>query len=375
MEFSPTDQRHMAEALRLAALGERSCRPNPMVGCVIARGDTVLGRGWHRRPGEAHAEVHALREAAAQAMGASAYVTLEPCAHFGRTPPCADALVAAGVARVVAAIEDPFHAVAGRGFTALQAAGIAVETGLGAAEAEWQNRGFLMRARQGRPWVRLKMAMSLDGRTALACGESQWISGEAARNDVQAYRARSGAILTGIGTVLADDPRLTLRLASAESAPPPLRVVLDPNGRLPGHCRLLDGEAPTLVIHADDRVPDYGPTVECFAVRRDASGGLDLAAVLAQLGARQVNEVQIEAGAGLAGAFLRAGLIDELLLYLAPIVLGDRGRPLFAGIDPGQMAERFELERVAVHPFDDGDLRLTYRPRQTQAQPNPAGPA
>jgi diaminohydroxyphosphoribosylaminopyrimidine deaminase/5-amino-6-(5-phosphoribosylamino)uracil reductase len=361
MPFSELDRRHMAEALRLAAEHAFTTKPNPMVGCVIAHGSEVVGRGAHQRAGGPHAEVFALREAGARAVGATAYVTLEPCAHFGRTPPCADALVAAGVMRVVAAIRDPFHAVAGRGFTALQAAGITVEHGLLAEEAEWLNRGFLMRARQGRPWVRVKLAMSLDGRTAMANGESKWITGEAARADVQAYRARASAILTGLGTVLADDPRLTARVPEGVDCVAPMRVVLDHHGALPRACHLLDGEAPTLVAHADDIVPDYGPTVEGFAVpRRD--GHLDLLAVLAQLATRQVNEVQVEAGATLAGAFLRAGLVDELVIYVAPVLLGDRGRPLFAGLGIERMEERLGLERLDLHAFDDGDLRLTYRP-------------
>lgn len=363
MPFSVTDQRHMAEALRLAAMGLYTTKPNPMVGCVIAHGSEVVGRGAHQRAGEPHAEVFALREAGARAVGATAYVTLEPCAHFGRTPPCADALVAAGVMRVVAAIRDPFHAVSGRGFTALQAAGITVEHGLMADEAEWLNRGFLMRARQGRPWVRVKLAMSLDGRTAMASGESKWITGESARADVQRWRAQASAVLTGLGTVLADDPQLTARPEADLSFVPPMRVVLDHHGALPRACRLLDGEAATLVAHADDIVPDYGPTVEGFAVpRRD--GHLDLLAVLAQLAARQVNEVQVEAGATLAGAFLRAGLVDELLLYVAPVVLGDRGRPLFGGMPLERMADRHPFDRVDVHAFDDGDLRLSYRSKR-----------
>jgi diaminohydroxyphosphoribosylaminopyrimidine deaminase/5-amino-6-(5-phosphoribosylamino)uracil reductase len=361
--FGDTDRHHMAEALRLAAAHAFTTKPNPMVGCVIAHGAEVVGRGAHRRAGEPHAEVFALREAGARARGATAYVTLEPCAHFGRTPPCTDALVAAGIARVVAALRDPFHAVAGRGFTALQAAGVTVEHGLLAAEAEWLNRGFLMRAREGRPWVRVKLAMSLDGRTALASGESKWITGEAARADVQAWRARASAVLTGLGTVLADDPRLTARVAEGVELLPPLRVVLDHRGALPRGCRLLDGEAPTLVAYADDIVPDYGPAVEGFAVPRSGRH-LDLRAVLAQLASRQVNEVQVEAGAGLAGAFLRAGLVDELLVYVAPVLLGERGRPLFGGLGIERMADRIGFERVEFHAFDDGDLRLTLRPRR-----------
>jgi len=246
---------------------------------------------------------------------------------------------------------------------ALQAAGITVEQGLLADEAEWLNRGFLMRARQGRPWVRVKLAMSLDGRTAMASGESKWITGEAARADVQDFRARASAVLTGLGTVLADDPRLTARVPEGVGIVPPLRVVLDPRGALPRACRLLDSEAPTLVAHADDVVPDYGPAVEGFAVPR-TDGHLDLAAVLAQLAMRQVNEVQVEAGATLAGAFLRAGLVDELLLYVAPVLLGERGRPLFDGLGFEHMSERIGFERIAMHAFEDGDVRLTYRPRR-----------
>jgi diaminohydroxyphosphoribosylaminopyrimidine deaminase/5-amino-6-(5-phosphoribosylamino)uracil reductase len=209
----------------------------------------------------------------------------------------------------------------------------------------------------------VKLAMSLDGRTAMASGESKWITGEAARADVQAYRARASAILTGLGTVLADDPRLTARVPEGVEVVPPMRVVLDHHGALPRACRLLDGEAPTLVAHADDIVPDYGPTAEGFAVpRRD--GHLDLLAVLAQLATRQVNEVQVEAGATLAGAFLRAGLVDELLLYVAPVLLGERGRPLFGGLGIDRMDDRLGLERFEVHAFDDGDLRLTYRPKR-----------
>lgn len=361
MAFSDTDHHHMAEALRLAASGAFTTRPNPMVGCVIAQGSEVVGRGAHQRAGEPHAEVFALREAGSRALGATAYVTLEPCAHFGRTPPCADALVAAGVMRVVAAIRDPFHAVAGRGFTALQAAGITVEHGLLADEAEWLNRGFLMRARAGRPWVRVKLAMSLDGRTAMANGESKWISGEAARADVQHWRARSSALLTGLGTVLADNPQLTARVPEGIEVLPPLRVVLDHHGALPRACRLLDGEAPTLVAHADDIVPDYGPAVEGFAVPRHGRH-LDLRAVLAQLAIRGVNEVQVEAGAGLCGAFLREGLLDELLLYVAPVLLGDRGRPLFGGLGIERLAERIGFERIDLHAFADGDLRMVLRP-------------
>lgn len=271
--FSAGDAAMMARALQLAEHGRYTTRPNPLVGCVIARDGVVLGEGWHSRAGEAHAEVNALREAGETAHGATAYVTLEPCAHHGRTPPCADALVRAGITRVVAASQDPFHKVSGQGFAMLRAAGVTVDVGLMEAQARALNRSFFSRVERGRPWLRVKLAMSLDGRTALASGESLWITSEASRIDVQRWRARSGAILTGLGTVLADDPRLTVRLPEDEVAdmPPPLRVVLDTRGRMPSAARLVtDGAAPTLAVHADDFVPAYDDHVEAFPVRRVA---------------------------------------------------------------------------------------------------------
>jgi len=356
-EFTARDHAHMARALQLAERAAFTTQPNPMVGCVVADGDQVLGEGWHVRAGEPHAEVHALREAAGRARGATAYVTLEPCAHHGRTPPCADALVAAGVTRVVAACRDPYHQVSGQGFAKLQAAGITVEYGLMEAAARHLNRGFFSRMERGRPWVRVKLGMSLDGRTALASGESKWITSDAARADVMRWRARAGALMTGIATVLADDPRLTVRLPDGEDFVPPLRVVLDERGRLPALSQVLtDGMAPTLVVHADDVVPDYDDEVRAFAVRR-VDGGLDLVAVLSQLAQRGVNELQVEAGATLGGALLKAGLVDELLLYIAPVLLGERGRPLFAGIDPATMAERIGLRLLDTRQVGP-DLRL-----------------
>lgn len=355
--FSAHDHAHMARALQLAERGAYTTHPNPMVGCVVADGARVLGEGWHQRAGEPHAEVHALRAAGERARGATAYVTLEPCAHHGRTPPCADALVAAGVTRVVAACRDPFDQVAGQGFAKLAAAGIDVEFGLMEAAARRINRGFFSRIERGRPWVRVKLAMSLDGRTALENGESKWITSDAARADVMRWRARAGAIMTGIGTVLADDPRLTVRLPEGEEFVPPLRVVLDERGRLPAASALLtDGAAPTLAVHGDDIVPDYGDEVSAFAVRR-LGPGLDLAAVLSQLGQRGVNELQVEAGATLSGALMAAGLVDELLVYIAPVLLGDRGRPLLAGLTPATMAERIGLKLLETRQVGP-DLRL-----------------
>ena len=361
--FSALDHAHMARALRLAGRGIFSTRPNPMVGCVIARGEAVLGEGWHQRAGGPHAEVFALGEAGEAARGATAYVTLEPCAHHGRTPPCADALLRAGVARVVAACRDPFPQVDGQGMERLRAAGVTVETGLMQAEARALNRGFFSRIERGRPWLRVKLAMSLDGRTALAAGESKWISGAEARRDVQRWRARAGALLTGMGTVLADDPRLTLR--AEEGAPAdalaPLRVVLDRAGRLPAGCRLAsDGVAPSLRLHDAAIAPPALMGVEDVGVQA-LPAGLDLGAVLSELARRGINEVQVEAGASLSGALLAAGLVDELLLYVAPVLLGERARPLLAGIDPADMAGRLGLRMVEYRTIG-ADLRLLLRP-------------
>ncbi len=343
--FSPVDHALMARALRLAERGACTARPNPMVGCVIARGDEVVGEGWHQRTGGPHAEVFALREAGERARGATAYVTLEPCAHHGRTPPCVDALVAAGVARVVAALRDPFPHVDGAGFERLRAAGIEVASGLMEAQARELNRGFLARIQRGRPWLRVKLAMSLDGRTALASGESKWITGEPARADVQHWRARAGAILTGSGTVLADDPRLTARVADAGIAPP-LRVVLDRHLRTPANANVLDGSAPTLFFHAPDAVPDTRfSRAECEALP-ETGHGLALAAALERLAARGVNEAQVEAGPTLAGALFAQGLADELLLYVAPVFLGSDARPLLALPSLADMADRWRLRVV-----------------------------
>ena len=360
-DFSASDRSHMARALALAERGANTTAPNPRVGCVIAHDEQVLGEGWHVRAGEPHAEVFALRAAGDRARGATAYVTLEPCAHHGRTPPCAEALIAAGIARVVAAVRDPHPLVIGRGFAMLEAAGIRVETGLMEAEVRELNRGFLSRIERGRPWVRVKLAMSLDGCTALANGESKWITSEAARGDVSHWRARSDALLTGAGTVRADDPHLTVRLAEPVDFLAPIRVVLDGPGRLPASAKIFDAAAPTWLIRSPEAVAGDGVTAEAMTVPA-IDGRLDLSAVMAQLAQRQINEVQVEAGATLSGALLRAGLVDELLLYLAPVLLGDRGRPLFAGLDIATMAERLEFDLLETLPIGP-DLRLLFRPR------------
>ena len=366
MTFNAIDHLHMAHAMRLAERGLYTTQPNPRVGCVIARGAQVVGTGWHRRAGEPHAEVFALREAGEATRGATAYVTLEPCAHFGRTPPCADALVAAGVARVVIAAEDPFPQVAGNGIAKLRAAGIAVESGLLRGQARELNAGFFSRIERGRPWVRVKLAMSLDGRTALANGESKWITGEVARADVQRWRARSSAILTGSGTVLSDDPRLTVRFPESDGAAalapvPPLRVVLDRRLRTPAGSHVLDADAPTLLMHAQDvAVPTHLAGTDRVALREKA-GHLDLHAALAELARRDVNETHVEAGPTLCGALLAAGLADELLLYVAPVLLGDQARPLLQLPPLAAMAERWQLT-VLDQRMVGQDWRIRLRP-------------
>lgn len=358
-EFSALDHQHMAHALRLAERAAYTARPNPMVGCVIARDEVVVGEGWHQRTGGPHAEVFALRQAGAQARGATAYVTLEPCAHHGRTPPCALALIEAGVARVVAAMRDPFPKVDGGGFVLLREAGIEVAEGLIAAQARELNQGFLSRIERGRPWVRVKLAASLDGRTAMADGRSKWITGAAAREDVQHWRARAGAILTGAATVLADDPMLTVRLADTQVLPP-LRVVLDARLRSLECARVREGGAPTLYVH-DAAVSPPDAADADFACVPSHAGRLDLGAVLALLAERGVNEVHTEAGATLAGALLAGGWVDELLLYQAPTLLGEHGRPLLSGLGIHAMEQQRRLRVVDRRQVGE-DLRLVLRP-------------
>lgn len=359
--FPAMDHVHMAHALRLAERGLYTTQPNPRVGCVIARGDTVLGTGWHPEAGQPHAEVFALREAGESARGATAYVTLEPCAHHGRTPPCAQALIAAGVGRVVIAHEDPFAQVDGKGIEQLRAAGIGVQVGLMREAAHELNAGFFSRVRRGRPWVRVKLAMSLDGRTALADGASQWITGEAARADVQRWRGRSSAILTASGTVLADDPRLTVRLPAGERFVPPWRVVLDTTLRTPDGAHVLDVDAPTVLMHAPDAVvPTHLRQARCVAIRRD-EGGLDLRAALHWLAQHEVNEVHVEAGPVLCGALFAQGLADELLIYVAPVLLGHTARPMLTLPPLDDMASRWKLKAIDRRQVGE-DMRLVMRP-------------
>ena len=365
--FTATDHLLMARALRLAERAAWTTRPNPMVGCVIAHGDEVVGEGWHQRAGGPHAEVFALRQAGEHARGATAYVTLEPCAHYGRTPPCALALIDAGVGRVVAAMADPFPDVDGGGFALLRQAGIHVEVGLMAAQARELNHGFLSRIERARPFVRVKLASSLDGRTAMANGESKWITGEAARADVQQWRACAGAILTGAATVLADDPLLTARPQAGEFLPP-LRVVLDARLRTLDCKRVREGDAATLYLH-DPSVPVPALEGAEFAgVGVQDDGRLDLAEVMAMLATRGINEVHVEAGPTLCGALLKAGLVDELLLYMAPLLMGDGARPLLAGLGIEHMAQALPLEVHDARMLGK-DLRLLLRPSLGTASP------
>jgi diaminohydroxyphosphoribosylaminopyrimidine deaminase / 5-amino-6-(5-phosphoribosylamino)uracil reductase len=359
--FSALDHAHMARALRLAELGLLTTNPNPRVGCVLAHAEDIVGEGWHQRAGEPHAEVFALRAAGARARGATAYVTLEPCAHYGKTPPCADALINAGVARVVVASEDPFHKVDGRGLEKLRVAGIAVDSGLMRDAARDLNRGFFSRIERQRPWLRVKLAMSLDGRTALANGESKWISGEAARADVQHWRARSSAILTGSGTVLADNPRLTVRWSGQVAFRPPTRIVLDAKLRTPADANVLDGSVPTLLLHGQEVQPADQRYARVELVPLAAPNGrFDLAEVLRILAKRGINELQVEAGPTLNGAWFAAGLVDELLLYVAPVILGDQARPLLALPRIEEMTAGRRLRMVDQRQVGT-DLRLLLR--------------
>lgn len=346
-DFTPEDYDFMARALRLAEKGLYTADPNPRVGCVLVRDGEIVGEGWHRAAGESHAEVHALEQAGRRAKGATAYVTLEPCCHHGRTPPCADALVEAGVGRVVAAMEDPNPRVAGEGLARLARSGIETRVGLLQADAEALNPGFIRRMSKGRPYVRLKMAMSLDGRTAMASGESKWITGPGAREDVHRLRARSSAIITGIGTVLADDPSLNARLDEAVDVHQPLRVVLDPRLSTPESARMLRLPGKTLIITAaDDKaqrelLEAAGAEVLVMPSRPDV---IDLPALLDELARRQINEVLVETGATLGGALLETGLVDELVFYMAPKLMGDSARGLFRLPDLETMEQAVELQ-------------------------------
>jgi diaminohydroxyphosphoribosylaminopyrimidine deaminase / 5-amino-6-(5-phosphoribosylamino)uracil reductase len=362
MIHAAQDRAHMARALELAACGLYTTDPNPRVGCVIVREGRVVGEGWHARAGEPHAEVLALRAAGPEARGATVYVTLEPCSHLGRTPPCADALIAAGVARVMCCTVDPNPKVAGAGIERLQAAAITVTTGLMADESRRLNVGFFSRFERRRPWLRLKLAMSLDARTAPAGGGQMWISSEASRADVQTFRARSSAILTGAGTVRIDDPRLDVRLTYGPWIRQPLRVLLDPMLSCAATSKLFLGEG-ALVFAAPDAPVRTHSSASVERLPR-AAGGLDLHAVLERLSELEINELWVECGPRLAGAFVHSQLVDELVLYIAPSLLGADAAPLLhvTGLGPPGSLPTFaygDVRRIGT------DLRVTLTPRKS----------
>jgi len=359
----------MARALRLAERGRYTAHPNPVVGCVLAQGGEIVGEGFHRKTGEAHAEINALQAAGNRARGATAYVTLEPCSHHGKTPPCAEALIAAGISKVVVAIEDPHQAVAGKGLNLLRDAGVEVQTGLMAKAATALNRGFLQRVTEQRPFVRLKLASSIDGAIAMQNGESQWITGTAARADVQRLRGRSGAVMTGIGTVLSDDPSLNVRATAFDSGGlQPLRVVLDSSLRMPGAARMLTLPGKTLICCAlDARQSNLGGAnvdVMSFAAE---DGGVDVVAVLQELAARGVNEVLVESGPRLAGYLLDADLVDELVIYQAPHIMGSQTRRLADTPAWVSLADRKSLAISDVRRIGD-DTRIIATVVKSDAQ-------
>jgi diaminohydroxyphosphoribosylaminopyrimidine deaminase/5-amino-6-(5-phosphoribosylamino)uracil reductase len=359
-----SDEYWMSKAIRLAKQGARSTTPNPNVGCVIVKEGVQVGAGFHQKAGTPHAEVHALKEAGHAAQDATAYVTLEPCSHFGRTPPCADALVSAGVSRVVCAMKDPNPQVAGTGLVKLESTGISVTSGVLEAQAEALNPGFLKRMRTGRPYVTLKMASSLDGASALSSGESQWITGSEARTDVQKGRAISCAIVTGIGTVLADNPSMNVRLDHTSRQPD--RVILDSTLRTPIDAQILNAEGSVWLLHGPEAPAAKRVALEAAGFRlaplKLRTGRLDLTAFLDWAGAQQYNRLWVEAGATLAGGFVEAGLVDEILLYQAPKLLGANTRPVIKTVFD-QLSDAPDLS-VTDTRFVGNDIRWTLKPQK-----------
>ncbi|MFV1997341.1 MAG: bifunctional diaminohydroxyphosphoribosylaminopyrimidine deaminase/5-amino-6-(5-phosphoribosylamino)uracil reductase RibD [Acidiferrobacterales bacterium] len=362
ISFSITDVEIMTRALRLARKGLYTTHPNPRVGCVLVKNGEIVGEGWHQKTGEPHAEIYAVQEAGEKARGATAYISLEPCCHQGRTPPCTDALIQAGISEVVVAMTDPNPEVNGQGLQTLAKAGIKTSVGLLQPEAEALNPGFIKRMQSQRPYVRLKQAISLDGRTAMASGESKWISGEAARADVQRLRAQSSAILTGSGTVLADDPSLNVR--DLDIGRQPLRVVVDSVLSTPETARILSLEGDTLIVTASgdaDRVAKFvkaGAEVLCLP---GSVGRVDLSALLQHLAEQHVNEILVEAGSELSGGLLDAGLVDELIIYLSPHIMGNNARGMFNLPAIEKMANRISMQIKDVTAVGD-DWRITATP-------------
>jgi diaminohydroxyphosphoribosylaminopyrimidine deaminase/5-amino-6-(5-phosphoribosylamino)uracil reductase len=352
--FGPLDEAMMRRALALAERGLYTTTPNPRVGCVITQGDAVIAEGWHERAGEAHAEARALELAGEKARGATVYVNLEPCGHYGRTPPCAGALINARVARVVAAVRDP-NPQAARGGEALAAAGVHFEHGLLEAEARELNIGFLSRVQRGRPWVRLKVAATLDGRSAAADGASQWITGPDARRDGHRWRARACALLTGIGTVIADDPQLTVREVTTPRQP--LRVIVDSRLELPRGARILQGQRVLVFAAKEAPAPENAEVV----VLPNARGKVELARMLEELARRGVNELHVEAGFRLNGSLVRERCVDEFLIYLNASFLGERALGMIDLPQVRALDERMRLRLVSVERLGDDDLRIVAR--------------
>jgi diaminohydroxyphosphoribosylaminopyrimidine deaminase/5-amino-6-(5-phosphoribosylamino)uracil reductase len=352
--FSAFDEAMMRRALALAEQGLYTTTPNPRVGCVITRGEGIVAEGWHERAGGPHAEAIALEHAGEKAQGATVYVNLEPCSHYGRTPPCAGALINARVARVVAALRDP-SPQAGRGGDALAAAGIRFEHGLLEGQARELNIGFLSRVQRGRPWVRLKIAATLDGRSALSSGVSQWITGAEARRDGHRWRARACAVLTGIGTVTADDPRLTVR--EVDTTRQPLRVVVDSRLEMPSAARILQGERILVFAAREAPAPDNAEVV----VLPNARGKVELARMLEELARRGINELHVEAGFRLNGSLVREGCVDEFLVYLNPSFLGDGAQGMLDLPAATALDQRLKLRLVSVDRLGE-DLRILARP-------------
>ncbi|MCX4187860.1 bifunctional diaminohydroxyphosphoribosylaminopyrimidine deaminase/5-amino-6-(5-phosphoribosylamino)uracil reductase RibD [Methylophaga sp. OBS4] len=365
----PTHEHFMARALQLAERGLYTADPNPRVGCVLVKNGEIIGEGWHQRAGEGHAEVNALHDAGVQAQEADCYVTLEPCSHFGRTPPCVDALIKAQVKRVFVAMTDPNPVVSGTGIERLRNAGIEVNVGIMAAQAEKLNPGFCQRMQVGRPFVRSKLAMSLDGRTAMASGESKWITGPQARADVQKLRARSSAIMTGIGTVLADNPLLNVRPEQGEmewyprgqKVRQPLRVIVDSQMRMPADARILQEEK-VLLVTAVDRHAPHGAESIVLPTHGDI---IDLTALMSVLAQREINELMVEAGAVLNGALLKARLIDELVIYMAPKIMGDMARGVFHLPGMDAMSQNISLHVTDMRAIGR-DWRITAVPEYNE---------
>ena len=365
--FTASDSAHMAHALRLAARAEYTAHPNPMVGCVLVADEELIGEGWHVRTGEAHAEVNALKQAGDRARGSTAYVTLEPCAHHGRTPPCADALIEAGIGKLVVAMRDPFEDVAGKGIRKIEEAGIEVAVGLMKSAAADLNAGYLSRVTRGRPLLRLKLASSLDGAIAMKSGESQWITGPEARADVQRLRAKSGAVVTGIGTVLADDPSLNVRSPElAASGLQPIRVVLDSRLRMPLAAGMLALPGSTLVCCAGDNCDErkkrgLEASGAQVMVCSQLDGHVDVREVLAELGVRGVNNALIEAGPAVAGALLENDLVDELVIYQAPHIMGSQTLGAVKTPSWSSLADRMTLTVTDTRRIG-ADTRITAKP-------------